>query len=142
MTIGSFSVVSVLETKSDSILLIDDLKGLAKRSPLVAFTMSVLLLSLAGLPPTLGFFGKLYLLTAAMNQGYYWLSIMAMVASAVGVYFYLRPIVTMYMNDGGTLSADPQQPSHPIRRTGDGPRDVVLRHIFITAFRFRQKLCF
>lgn len=103
MTIGSFSVVSSLENKAESILLIDDLKGLASRSPLTAFALSVLLLSLAGLPPTLGFFGKFYLIVASMNQGFYWLSAMAMLGSAMGVYFYLRPIVTMYMRDGGTL---------------------------------------
>ncbi|MBY0383694.1 NADH-quinone oxidoreductase subunit N, partial [bacterium] len=61
MTIGSFSVVSSLENKAESILLIDDIKGLANRSPLTAFALSVLLLSLAGIPPTLGFFGKFYL---------------------------------------------------------------------------------
>jgi NADH-quinone oxidoreductase subunit N len=103
MTIGSLSIVSSLESKADSILLIDDIKGLAKRSPPTAFALSVLLLSLAGLPPTLGFFGKFYLIAATMNQGYFWMGAMAMVASAMGVYFYLRPIVTMYMYDGGTL---------------------------------------
>ena len=103
MTIGSFSVVSSLENKAESILLIDDIKGLASRSPLTAFALSVLLLSLAGLPPTLGFFGKFYLIVAAMNQGFYWMSAMAMLGSAMGVYFYLRPIVTMYMREGGTL---------------------------------------
>ncbi len=108
MTIGSFSVVSALETKADSILLIDDIKGLAKRSPLMAFAFTVLLLSLAGLPPTLGFFGKFYLIAAVMNQGFYWLGAMAMLGSAIGVYFYLRPIVTMYMNDGGTLRVNSQ----------------------------------
>lgn len=107
MTIGSFSVVSVLESKAESVLLIDDIKGLAGRSPLTAFALSVLLLSLAGLPPTLGFFGKFYLIAAVMNQGFYWLGVMAMVGSAIGVYFYLRPIVTMYMSDGGTIKASP-----------------------------------
>lgn len=107
MTIGSLSVVSSLEPKAESILLIDDIKGLAKRSPMTAFALSVLLLSLAGLPPTLGFFGKFYLIAAVMNQGYYWLGTMAMVGSAIGVYFYLRPIVTMYMVDGGTLKTTP-----------------------------------
>jgi NADH-quinone oxidoreductase subunit N len=105
MTIGSFSIISSLESKADSMLLIDDIKGLAKRSPLVAFSFSVLLLSLAGLPPTLGFFGKFYLIASVMNQGFYWLGAMAMLGSAIGVYFYLRPIVTMYMSEGGTLIA-------------------------------------
>jgi len=106
MTIGSLAVVSVLETKEDSILLVDDLKGLSRRSPMMAFILTVLLLSLAGLPPTLGFFGKFYIFAAAINQGFYWLTAMGMLSSAIGVYFYLRPIVIMYMTEGGTLRTE------------------------------------
>ena len=100
MTIGSFAVVSALEAKEDTMLLVDDLKGIAKRQPMLAFVFSVILLSLAGIPPTLGFFGKLYLLLAAIDQGFIWIAVMAMVSSAIGVYFYLRPIVVMYMTEG------------------------------------------
>lgn len=100
MTIGSFAVVSVLEAKEDSVLLVDDLKGIAKRQPMLAFVFTIILLSLAGLPPTVGFFGKLYLLIAAIDQGFLWIAIMAMLSSAIGVYFYLRPIVVMYMMEG------------------------------------------
>ncbi len=106
MTIGSFAVISVLEAKEDSILFVDDLKGLGRRYPLMAFILTVLLLSLAGLPPTLGFFGKLYIFASAVNEGYYWLTVMGVMSSAVGVYFYLRPIVMMYMTEGGTLKVD------------------------------------
>lgn len=100
MTIGSFAVVSVLEAKEDTILLVDDLKGIAKRYPMLAFVFTVILLSLAGLPPTVGFFGKLYLIVTTIEQGFLWIAIMAMVSSAIGVYFYLRPIVVMYMMEG------------------------------------------
>ncbi|MCC6137109.1 MAG: hypothetical protein IT287_00630 [Bdellovibrionaceae bacterium] len=100
MTIGSFAVVSVLEAKEDTILLIDDLKGIAKRYPMLAFVFTVILLSLAGLPPTVGFFGKLYLIVTTIEQGFLWIAIMAMISSAIGVYFYLRPIVVMYMMEG------------------------------------------
>lgn len=100
MTIGSFAVVSALEAKEDTILLVDDLKGLAKRQPMLAFVFTVILLSLAGLPPTVGFFGKLYLMVATIEQGFLWVAIMAMISSAIGVYFYLRPIVVMYMTEG------------------------------------------
>lgn len=100
MTIGSFAVVSALEAKEDTILLVDDLKGIAKRYPMLAFVFAIILLSLAGLPPTVGFFGKLYLIIAAIEQGFVWIAIMAMVSSAIGVYFYLRPIVVMYMMEG------------------------------------------
>jgi NADH-quinone oxidoreductase subunit N len=100
MTIGSFAVISVLEAKEDTILLVDDLKGLAKRQPMLAFVFAVILLSLAGIPPTVGFFGKLYLIMTVLDQGFVWVAIMAMVSSAIGVYFYLRPIVVMYMSEG------------------------------------------
>jgi NADH-quinone oxidoreductase subunit N len=106
MTIGTFAVVSVLEAKEDSILLMDDLRGLGKKYPMLAFSMTLLLLSMAGIPPLLGFFGKFYLLMAAMDQGFYWMAIMAVVATAMGVYFYLRPIVLMYMSEGGQVTVD------------------------------------
>lgn len=104
MTIGALAVVSALETREDSLLLMDDLKGLANRSPQLAFVFTVLLLSLAGLPPTLGFFGKFYLLAAAIDHGFYWLALVTVLGSAIGVYFYLRPIVLMYMTSGGSAN--------------------------------------
>lgn len=106
MTIGSFAVVSVLESKEDSVLLMDDLRGLGKKYPLLAFSMTLLLLSMAGIPPLIGFFGKFYVLMAAIDQGFYWLALMAIISTAAGVYFYLRPIVLMYMADGGTVKVD------------------------------------
>lgn len=103
MTIGSLAVVSALEAKDDTMILVDDLKGMAKRHPMLSFVFTIILLSLAGLPPTVGFFGKLYLLVSAIDQGFIWVSIMAMLSSAIGVYFYLRPIVLMYMTEGASL---------------------------------------
>jgi NADH-quinone oxidoreductase subunit N len=61
---------------------------------------------MAGIPPLIGFFGKFYLLMAAIEQGFVWLAIMAVIATAAGVYFYLRPIVLMYMSEGSTLRID------------------------------------
>jgi len=97
MTIGTFAIVSMLETSEDSIVLIDDLSGLAKRRPIIALSLSVLLLSLAGVPPTLGFFGKFYLFNAAIGEGLLWLAVWGVLNSVISVYYYLRPIVTMYM---------------------------------------------
>lgn len=104
MTIGALAVVSALETREDTLLLADDLKGLASKSPQLAFVFTVMLLSLAGLPPTLGFFGKFYLLAAAIDHGFYWLALVTVLSSAIGVYFYLRPIVLMYMTSGGSAN--------------------------------------
>jgi len=106
MTIGTFAVVSAMEHKEDSIILIDDLRGMGKKYPMLSFCMTLLLLSMAGIPPLLGFFGKFYLLTAAIDQGFYWLALMGVLSTAIGVYFYLRPIVIMYMGEGQKASVD------------------------------------
>ena len=58
------------------------------------------MLSLAGIPPTVGFFGKFYLFSAAVEQGLIWLAVWGVLNSAIGVYYYLRPIVVMYMKEG------------------------------------------
>ena len=73
------------------------LNGLGKTNPLLAFTMTVAMLSLAGIPLTGGFFGKFFLLAAAVGQGYIGLVVFAVIMSMVGLYYYLRPIIAMYM---------------------------------------------
>ena len=66
----------------------------------MAFCLTIFLLSLAGLPPVMGFFGKLYLFSAAVNEGLMWLAFWGVINSVLSVYYYLRPIVVMYMKDG------------------------------------------
>jgi NADH-quinone oxidoreductase subunit N len=73
------------------------LNGLGKTNPLLAFTMTVAMLSLAGLPLTGGFFGKFFLLAAAAGQGNIGLVVFAVVMSMVGLYYYLRPLIAMYL---------------------------------------------
>lgn len=102
MTIGAFGVLSMLETRDDHDVSVDDIRGLAKSRPLVALAMTVLLLSLAGIPPTVGFFGKLFLFSAAVKQGFWWLAFWGVVGSVISVYYYLRPVVAMYMQDAIT----------------------------------------
>ena len=74
--------------------------GFAKQRPMLALCLTVFLLSLAGIPPTLGFFGKFYLFNAAIGEGLLWLAIWAFINSVIAVYYYLRPIVVMYMKEG------------------------------------------
>lgn len=110
MTFGALGFVSYLETKEGTQLKINDLAGLAARRPYLALGMTLLLLSLAGIPPTIGFFGKFYLFTEALTQGFVWLTIWAGLSSVVGVYYYLRPIVVMYMvedSEGVVRSLNP-----------------------------------
>lgn len=100
MTLGALAVVSMIEKSETQIVNIDDLAGFAKQRPMLALCLTVFLLSLAGIPPTLGFFGKFYLFNAAIGEGLLWLAIWGVVSSVIGVYYYLRPIVVMYMKDG------------------------------------------
>ena len=78
---------------------IDDLAGLASRRPWAAVGMTVLLVSLAGIPPTAGFFGKFFVFGAAVAQGYTTLAIIGVIASLVSLYYYLRPVVWMFIKE-------------------------------------------
>jgi NADH-quinone oxidoreductase subunit N len=97
MTIGAFAVVSLLAKDGTEDTDIHRLAGLGQRHPWVAFGMTVCLLSMAGIPPTMGFVGKFYLFTAAISQGLLELALVGAIGGVVGVYYYLRPIVIMYM---------------------------------------------
>ena len=106
MTFGAFAVVSLNEKNEGSIVQTEDLAGLAKNQPLLAFCFAIFMLSLAGIPPLLGFFGKFYLFSAAVSEGLLWLALWGVLNSAIGVYYYLRPIVVMYMRDGDCNISD------------------------------------
>lgn len=101
MTLGTFGVVSLFERRKDTILSVDSLKGLAKSHPWLALAIMIFMLSLAGIPPTLGFFGKFFIFSAAIKQGFFWLAVWGVINSVISVYYYLRPAVLMYMHDEG-----------------------------------------
>jgi len=105
MNIGAFAIVYMLEGEGEQANSINRFKGLAKRKPLLAAAMSLFMLSLAGFPPTAGFFGKLYVFVAAIKQGYVLIAILAVVASMIAVYFYLRVIAMMYFQEGESEEA-------------------------------------
>ncbi|HVK04498.1 MAG TPA: NADH-quinone oxidoreductase subunit N, partial [Armatimonadaceae bacterium] len=96
MNLGAFAVVIWLSRNGREYLNIQDYAGLAKEQPGAAAVMAVFMLSLAGIPPAAGFFGKLYLFLGAVNAGYTVLAVLGLLASVVGVYYYLNIIVTMY----------------------------------------------
>ncbi len=100
MTFGAFALVAMMEKSADSIVLVDDLAGLVKTRPILSLCFTVFMLSLAGLPPTLGFFSKFYLFSAAIKEGLLWLALWGVLNSVISVYYYLRPVVTIYMKDG------------------------------------------
>ncbi|WP_420151815.1 NADH-quinone oxidoreductase subunit N [Spirosoma sp.] len=80
----------------------DSFNGLARQNPLLGFAMTVSMLSLAGIPLTAGFWGKFYMFSTAVERGQIWLLVVAVLMSAVGIYYYFRVIIAMYFRDGAT----------------------------------------
>jgi NADH-quinone oxidoreductase subunit N len=76
--------------------------GLAKNNPLLAFVLTVSMLSLAGIPLTAGFWGKFFVFSSAVERGLVWLLVIAVLMSAVGIYYYFRVIIAAYMKEGDT----------------------------------------
>lgn len=100
-SIGTFCILYIVATAKGNDT-IDSFNGLAKSNPLLAFVMTVALLSLAGIPPTAGFFAKYYIFTSAFQSGYTGLVLIAILASLIGVYYYFRIIIAMYFRQGNT----------------------------------------
>jgi NADH-quinone oxidoreductase subunit N len=100
MNLGAFGLVVLLEAKGYATETVDDFNGLSKRNPWAAAAMTLFLLSLAGIPPTAGFIGKYYLFSAAMNAGWFWLTLLAVLMSAVSLFYYFRIARAMYLVDG------------------------------------------
>lgn len=106
MNLGVFAVVVHLSGKGEHHLSIDDFAGLGQRQPVTAALVSVLLLSLIGVPLTGGFFGKFYIFKAALQSNLIWLTVLGLVNSAVAAYYYLRIMVMMYMHEPGDVTRD------------------------------------
>lgn len=96
MNIGAFAVVLLVARKGDRFENVDDYAGLAKRHPILAAGMTLFLVSLAGFPPTAGFFGKFYVFGAAVTANMIPLVVIAVFNSLISVFYYLRPVVAMY----------------------------------------------
>ncbi len=97
---GSWGIVISLEEENGKGLEIDDYAGLGRKKPLMAAAMTVFMLSLTGIPPTLGLIGKFYLFSAVIAADFYWLAIVGVLTSLISAFYYLRVVVTMYMKDG------------------------------------------
>jgi NADH-quinone oxidoreductase subunit N len=97
---GAWGVVIALEKSEGRGLNIADYAGLAKRHPALAAAMTVFMLSLIGLPPTIGLIGKFYLFRAVIDGGFYGLAVIGVLTSLISAFYYLRVVVTMYMRDG------------------------------------------
>jgi NADH-quinone oxidoreductase subunit N len=99
-TFGAWAVVIALEKAEGRGLELDDYAGLAAKYPALAAAMTVFMLSLTGVPPTLGFVGKFYLFRTVIEGGYIGLAVIGVLTSLVSAYYYLRVVVIMYMRDG------------------------------------------
>ncbi|MBI5026876.1 MAG: NADH-quinone oxidoreductase subunit N [Nitrospirae bacterium] len=99
MNTGAFAVVIMLRREGFKGENIEDFLGLAKSHPLASALMLIFMFSLTGLPPTAGFIGKFYLFLSAVNAGYTWLVVIAVIFSAISAYFYLRVVMYMYMKE-------------------------------------------
>ena len=99
MSLGSFGMLLYLSRAGFECENLDDVKGLNRTHPWYAFIMLVLMFSLAGIPPTAGFYAKLAVLSAAVSAGQIWLAVAAVVLSLVGAFYYLRVVKLMYFDE-------------------------------------------
>ncbi|MGC1976132.1 MAG: NADH-quinone oxidoreductase subunit N [Candidatus Sulfotelmatobacter sp.] len=97
--LGAFAVVSHFANAGERYVTLEDYEGLGRSSPLLAATLTIFLLSLIGIPMTGGFFAKFYVFSAAVKANLIWLTIIGVLNSGVGAYYYLRIIVMMYMRE-------------------------------------------
>ncbi len=99
MNLGAFTVIVALARDGQDLDRVSDFAGLARTRPGLAALMTLFMVSLAGIPPTVGFFAKFYIFSAAVGSGYVWLTVIAVLTSVVSVYYYLRLPVMMYMQE-------------------------------------------
>jgi NADH-quinone oxidoreductase subunit N len=99
MTLAGFGIILLLSRKGFEADKLEDLKGLNQRSPWIAFLMLIVMFSMAGVPPTLGFYAKFTVLQAALQAGFLWLVVFAVLMAVIGAFYYLRVIKLMYFDE-------------------------------------------
>ena len=97
MNVGAFAVASVIERRDEYSTTLRDYAGLGQREPLLAAAMAVFMLSLTGIPPLVGFWGKLFVFQAAVDAGMTWLAVVGVINSVISAFYYLGVVVQMYM---------------------------------------------
>jgi NADH-quinone oxidoreductase subunit N len=98
-TIGAFGAIGLCARAGEEAVEVGDYSGLARRHPVLALALTLFLLSLIGIPPLAGFVAKFYLFGSAVRAGYVWLTVLAVLNTAIAAYYYLRVIVYMYMRE-------------------------------------------
>jgi NADH-quinone oxidoreductase subunit N len=109
MNLGAFAICILLNRRGEGNYGYDSFRGMGFAHPLLGITMTIFMLSLTGVPPTAGFFGKLYVFSSAIKEGHMMLAIVGLLNSAVGAYYYLRVITLLYMHkpEGETALSTP-----------------------------------
>ena len=105
MSLGTFGMIMLMSRQGFEAENLDDFRGLNQRSPWYAFLMLLLMFSMAGVPPTVGFYAKLSVLQAALQSGFIWLVVFAVLMSVIGAFYYLRIIKLMYFDAPKDLTA-------------------------------------
>ncbi|MCU0655460.1 MAG: NADH-quinone oxidoreductase subunit N [Polyangiaceae bacterium] len=125
-TAGALGSLILIGSRGAEAVSYEDLAGIGRRHPAAALAMSFFLLSLAGVPPSAGFFAKMYVFRGAIGAGYYWLAIIGLLNSVLGAYYYLRVMVYMYMREPA-----PGAPVAVPMRSGLVTAALVLSALFV-----------
>lgn len=110
MNMGAFAIVTIIARRDDRRNETDDYNGIGFRSPVLAFSLAIFLLSLLGMPLTAGFMGKIMVFGAAVNQGYVWLVVLGVLNTAISAYYYLRLIIVMFFRERTAIWEPPRIP--------------------------------
>ncbi len=119
MNLGTFAVLVAMRRNGKSLEQVDDLAGLGRTDPQMALWMAIFMFSMAGVPPMAGFFGKLYVFLAAVQEGFWVLALIGVFTSVVGSYYYLRIIKVMYF-DAAAEPLDPRPAGVTVVMAGTG----------------------
>jgi NADH-quinone oxidoreductase subunit N len=111
MNMGAFAIVTIIARKGDQRNDVEDYNGIGFSSPVLAFSLSIFLLSLLGMPLTAGFMGKIMVFSAAVNQGYIWLVVLGVLNTAISAYYYLRLIIVMFFRERTAAWEPPRVPA-------------------------------
>ena len=111
MNMGAFAIVTIIARKGDQRNEVEDYNGIGFKSPVLAFSLSIFLLSLLGMPLTAGFMGKIMVFSAAVNQGYVWLVVLGVLNTAISAYYYLRLIIVMFFRERTAAWEPPRLPA-------------------------------
>lgn len=132
MNLGAFAVLGILRRGGEEAETFDDLRGLVHRRPGLAVVMAICVLSLTGIPPFIGFFGKLFLIGAAISGGFYLLAALTVLNSAIAAYYYLRIFGACFLYDASPTAHPTPSPSRTWAAAVSAIA-IVLLSIFVTS---------